>query len=581
MRKLAKPLPLETPTTIELSPGNEIRVTLFDANHCVGAVMFLIEGHGKAVLYTGDIRAEPWWVNSIVQNPLLLPYTLPSRRLDCIYLDTTFATKSEPYREFPSKAEGIRELLEKVGKYPDDTLFYFHSWTFGYENVWLALSSFLRSQIHLDPYRFRIYSSLSQGMNRSSSVTAREPYSIGIREAAALCGFQNGNHFHRGCLTSSPDVRLHSCEPGMGCPVMDKNATAVRIIPIINRVGGTDILELGAGGGKGDLDQADELETGDAEAIGKLMQLCSTEIEDKELLSHILALLGKALEEGKDRMALGVDIMGQSQHLDEKLPLEELISVLTSTLSKPPPSSPSPSSTKQPDVIRFPYSRHSSYSELCLLVDALRPKDVYPCTVDENTWTPEIGIQSLFGTYCSDTTFRHDSEMMDMYEYRMERERRGKRTRDEESQEETQRSTVESRDLSQNFDVPVIGHRGEEIITMSNAVDNVGDDNIEEPAPSNQHIMPSPSPPSTVIHIPPPNREFTPHFSLPPHSPQPAPPISHHPSPLPPATPSPPPPRPSARALAYNAALGIGLTWDDIGGLVSTGHHHGEPEVEL
>ena len=52
MRGLAKALPLETPTVIELDPKTRIRVTLFDANHCVGAVMFLIEGDGKAILYT-------------------------------------------------------------------------------------------------------------------------------------------------------------------------------------------------------------------------------------------------------------------------------------------------------------------------------------------------------------------------------------------------------------------------------------------------------------------------------------------------------------------------------------------------
>lgn len=38
--KKLKPLPLDTPTTIHLHPGCSLQVTLLDANHCVGAVMF-------------------------------------------------------------------------------------------------------------------------------------------------------------------------------------------------------------------------------------------------------------------------------------------------------------------------------------------------------------------------------------------------------------------------------------------------------------------------------------------------------------------------------------------------------------
>jgi hypothetical protein len=40
LEKKLKPIPLDTPTVLELRPGLSIRVTLLDANHCVGAVMF-------------------------------------------------------------------------------------------------------------------------------------------------------------------------------------------------------------------------------------------------------------------------------------------------------------------------------------------------------------------------------------------------------------------------------------------------------------------------------------------------------------------------------------------------------------
>lgn len=430
LKHILKPIPLDTPTTIELSPGNELRVTLFDANHCIGAVMFLVQGRdGSAILYTGDIRAETWWVNSLVRNPLLLPYSLGSKRLDCLYLDTTFATKAEPYRDFASKAQGLRELLQKVSTYPKDALFYVQAWTFGYEDVWIALAAQLRSRVHLDPYRWRLYNSLRMSSN-----------ALRANEAAALCGFELGNHYQSGCLTASSSVSLHSCERGNACQMMDGKQDVVRILPIVTRLrDGTEIGEIGAGGGKGDLDQVHELEAADAAAIGSLMQLCATKLKDPEKLSKVLAYLSKVLSSDTGKLTLDAeDLVGE---LSNNIPLTEfveLLSKITRCQAPPPQSLPHPvhrivktGEEALPRTITFPYSRHSSYSELCELIGAFRPRDVFPCTVDEQTWTPQVSMRSLFGQLCSGDGFRHDRDMMAKYDERQTREveRRERRKR--------------------------------------------------------------------------------------------------------------------------------------------------------
>lgn len=45
--------------------------------------------------------------------------------------------------------------------------------------------------------------------------------------------------------------------------------------------------------------------------------------------------------------------------------------------------------------IKFPYSRHSSYRELCHLLEVLKPKDVWPCTVDPVRWVKQGESQFL------------------------------------------------------------------------------------------------------------------------------------------------------------------------------------------
>jgi len=94
---------------------------------------------------------------------------------------------------------------------------------------------------------------------------------------------------------------------------------------------------------------------------------------------------------------------------------------------------------------RFPYSRHSSYDELCHLVDAFKPKDVYPCTTDVESWHEGISIQSLFGHLCSGSHFTHDREMRRL-ECERDALRNLKRKRDELSQQHCSQDSIPTTD---------------------------------------------------------------------------------------------------------------------------------------
>ncbi|KAK0530356.1 hypothetical protein OC842_003957 [Tilletia horrida] len=73
-RDVLRALSLNTPTTIRYTQTTTLTITLIDANHMPGAVMFLIEGPRGAVLHTGDVRAEPWWVEKLRREPVLQRY---------------------------------------------------------------------------------------------------------------------------------------------------------------------------------------------------------------------------------------------------------------------------------------------------------------------------------------------------------------------------------------------------------------------------------------------------------------------------------------------------------------------------
>jgi DNA cross-link repair 1C protein len=399
LKRVLRALPLYTATELELGTRSRIQVTLIDANHCPGAVMFLIQDNSKAILYTGDVRAEPWWVDSLVQNPFLLPFACSLKQLDCIYLDTTFSTHDNAYRHFPTKAEGLKELLTKVGEFPKDTTFYFRAWTLGYEQVWAALSSALTCRIHVDDYQLSLFSGINED--------GHDGYSM--FEGPSLMGYPVGNEYAPGSLTRNSETRLHSCEPGLPCHSKLKKGNVVYITPIISRLeDGTELLELGAGGGFGDLQQSSCLELPDAETLEAFLELCKEELGKDPDSEKIRELIDAARKSRLDRISLE-DL--QLRTLEE-LPLKQFAHLL-SKVSSDNSGSRKPqihAHSKSDRVIHFPFSRHSSYEELRHLVSLFRPRDVCPCTVDLETWSEDISMQSLFGDLCTAAVFYHDRE---------------------------------------------------------------------------------------------------------------------------------------------------------------------------
>jgi len=103
------------------------------------------------------------------------------------------------------------------------------------------------------------------------------------------------------------------------------------------------MAELGAGGGKGDLDQQHELEVGDAGTLGMLMSLCATKMQDEpQRLNSVLQMLASLMRDPVqtitlDSTMLHADHTGLNQEDMaelEQLPIDSLIPALSSLAAK-------------------------------------------------------------------------------------------------------------------------------------------------------------------------------------------------------------------------------------------------------
>ncbi|CUM67031.1 uncharacterized protein PRCAT00004719001 [Priceomyces carsonii] len=143
-------VPFNTPLNLKVK-DREVRIIFIPAYHCPGASMILIEGFGRSVICTGDVRAEKWWVNTLPKNVYLFPYTTGQKKLDNIYLDTSFGVRGEPFINIITNEDAITTAIDLIKLYPlddPDIQFYFADSTSGFEECWAQIINVINGKFH-------------------------------------------------------------------------------------------------------------------------------------------------------------------------------------------------------------------------------------------------------------------------------------------------------------------------------------------------------------------------------------------------------------------------------------------------
>ncbi|GAA6052948.1 hypothetical protein JCM3770_006749 [Rhodotorula araucariae] len=396
-----KEIPLNTRSELTGPDGITVTVTALDANHCPGSCMFLIEGKvagvHRAVLVTGDVRIEPWWLDALKHNPLVAPYlpandagrrSVPSR-LDCLYIDTSNVLLDE---ELVTKDDAVAAVIDLMAQYPPDTRFFLNAWTWGYEELLKAVHKAFGEEIHLDWYKHRLYTSApfrsSDPLLASLGTTSSFPSSPSTFTA-------HSPSLHAPSTAAAPvpapaparPLRFHACERRWKCDHVWQDGLGCfswegEYVTLLN---GPKRLKRPMSG-----------ETLPAHEDARVVYVNPSEMPRwrweayREQVQARIASWREREERERDRRG-----KGKKRALDEA-EVED---------------------GELPNALIVPLARHSSLPELRSLVALFRPQTLYPLTcTDDDPVSPAhqyISLPSLFGSLLAaggDAQLRREAE---------------------------------------------------------------------------------------------------------------------------------------------------------------------------
>lgn len=147
-------LQLDVPHVIPLTSSGDVTmtVTLIDAGHCPGSVMFLFDGYFGRILYTGDFRYE---ANMLDHGPLS---ELRLNPVDVLYIDNTFCSSR---CVLPSRKEATRQIINIVKQHPSKRVV-FGLRGLGKEDVLIALAKCFGVKITVAKERYHLLEVLAQ-----------------------------------------------------------------------------------------------------------------------------------------------------------------------------------------------------------------------------------------------------------------------------------------------------------------------------------------------------------------------------------------------------------------------------------